>query len=291
MTSPTRSRALLERGPRERNAAKLQAQLYGGDISLSPGTDAARELGAAAMDAVREAFADVGDPGQAQHELDNEAFFARIKSLRRLFYMEPEWRARVSEVILAAGLDPGRTAFDPLKLRAVQSGGAANPAAKAVFQAHRDVWYSHPACLVTWWIALHDAADEETFVFYPDAFSAPVPNDSSLFHYGDWVKDGPDLKIGWQDIEAGRTAVFPCLQGPVPEELAREQGFRPKAGDELLFAGAHLHKTLPHESGRTRFSVDFRIIDTIHASEAMGAPLSDTRCTGSAVDDYLPLHL
>jgi hypothetical protein len=241
------------------------------------------------MEAVRAAFADVGDPSQAQHELDNASFFARVKSLRRSFYMDPQWRSRVAEVVTAAGFDPGRTAFDPLKLRVVQSGGASVPAAKAVFQAHRDVWYSHPACLVTWWIALHDASDEETFVFYPDAFDAEVPNDSAAFHYDDWVKEGPDLKIGWQDIEAGRTAIFPSLQGPVPTALSREVSFRPKAGDELLFAGAHLHRTLAHNSGRTRFSVDFRILDTVHVEGGLGAPLRDARCTGSAAGDYLRL--
>ena len=282
-------RALLERGPREQQAASLQQSLYSGDISLSPGTDAARELSAAAMEAVRAAFDDVGDPHLAQHELDNGAFFGRIKALRRTFYMEPEWRARVRDVVVAAGLDPERTAYDPLKLRVVQSGGSKNLAAKAVFQAHRDVWYSHPSCLITWWIALHDAPEEETFIFYPAAFNAPVPNNSAAFDYGDWVKDGPDLKIGWQDIEAGRTSVFPCLQGKLDQALAHEQGFRPSTGDELLFAGAHLHKTLAHESGRTRFSVDFRIIDTVHAKQSTGAPLADAHCKGSAAGDYLPL--
>ena len=289
MTSPALNRSLIERRPRELDAARLQESLYRGDLSLSPGTDAAKELSAAAMEAVRQAFADVGDPSLAQHELDNEAFFDRIKALRRTFYVEPEWRARVAAVVTAAGLDPQRTAYDPLKLRVVQSGGSGNPAAKAVFQSHRDVWYSHPSCLVTWWIALHDASEEETFAFYPDAFDAPVPNDSAAFDYDDWVKDGPDLKIGWQDIQAGRTAVFPCLQGELDAGLAREQGFRPNAGDELLFAGAHLHKTLAHESGRTRFSVDFRIIDTVHAKEGTGAPLADAHCQGSATPDYLPL--
>lgn len=289
MSVRERTPSLLRREPRSGDAAALHRGLYRGEVYHSPGTAAAKELSATAMEAVRRAFADVGDPGLAQFELDGDAFFGRIKALRRTFYMEDEWRARVADVVAAAGFDLERTAFDPLKLRVVQSAGHENPAAKAVFQSHRDVWYSHPSCLLTWWIALHDASEEETFVFYPDAFDKPVPNDSEAFDYDDWVKDGPDLKIGWQDIQAGRTAVFPCLQGDLDAGLARSQGFRPRASDELLFAGAQLHKTLPHSSGRTRFSVDFRIIDTVHAQESVGAPLVDTRCRGSAIGDYLPL--
>ena len=38
------------------------------------------------------------------------------------------------------------------------------------------------------------------------------------------------------------------------------------------------------------FSLDFRVIDHVHAEEALGAPLVDARCKGSAVPDYLPLR-
>ncbi|QDV09447.1 hypothetical protein Poly30_50050 [Planctomycetes bacterium Poly30] len=289
MTTASTGRPLIERRPRTTKSDELLDQLYAGEISLSSGTDSARTLARDAMEAVRAAFADVGDPALAQYELSNEDFFARVKTLRRAFYIEPFWRERVIATIVAAGLDPERTAYDPLKLRVVQSGGARNPAAAPVFQAHRDVWYSHPSCLVTWWIALHDAGEAETFTFYPHYLERPAPNDSERFDYRDWVKDGPDLKIGWQDIEAGRKAVFPSLTGEIESSPEAELGFRPGEGDELLFAGAHLHRTLAHESGRTRFSVDFRVIDTVHAAEGIGAPLVDARCLGSAVADYLPL--
>lgn len=289
MKCASNRRPLIERRPRTADSAALLAALYAGEILLSPGTSAARALAADAMEAVRSAFADVGDPALAQFELSNDDFFGRVKGLRREFYMGPAWRERVVATILAAGLDPARTAYDPLKLRVVQSGGPKDPAAAPVFQAHRDVWYSHPSCLVTWWIALHDASHEETFAFYPDYLGSVVPNDSERFDYGDWVKDGPDLKIGWQDIEAGRTAVFPSLTGEIESRPEAELGFGPGAGDELLFAGAHLHRTLAHDSGRTRFSVDFRVIDTLHAACGTGAPLVDSRCLGSAVGDYLPV--
>ena len=289
MTTTPTQRPLLERRSRPADSAELLDRLYGGQISLSPGTPAACDLASAAMEAVRQAFADVGDPALAQFELSNEDFFCRVKALRRAFYVDPEWRARATNTIIAAGLDPERTAYDPLKLRVVQSGGAKNPAATPVFQAHRDVWYSHPSCLVTWWVALHEASEEETFAFYPDYLNRSAPNDSERFDYGEWVKDGPDLKIGWQDIEAGRTAVFPSLTGEIESSVEAELGFAPEAGDELLFAGAHLHRTLAHESGRTRFSVDFRIIDTEDARTGRGAPLVDARCRGTAVPDYLPV--
>lgn len=40
-------------------------------------------------------------------------------------------------------------------------------------------------------------------MFYPDRFRAPVDSNSEIFDYGDWVRDGRELKIGWQNRRAG----------------------------------------------------------------------------------------
>ncbi|MEM8711572.1 MAG: hypothetical protein AAGG01_11505, partial [Planctomycetota bacterium] len=72
--------------------------------------------------------------------------------------------------------------------------------------------------------------------------------------------------------------------------LGRTLGFEASAGDELVFAGAHLHRTLPQTSGQTRFSLDFRVIDLEDTRSGRGAPLVDARCRGSAAGDYLPVR-
>ena len=61
--------------------------------------------------------------------------------------------------------------------------------AAPVYHPHRDIWYSHPAAMIVWWIPLDDLAPDETFELYPERFAAAVANDSEIFDYGDWVRD------------------------------------------------------------------------------------------------------
>ncbi len=271
------------------SAELTRERLYGGDIFLVPGSAPAKKLAHEAFGVVEETFRDAGGAHLAQFQLSPEAFFEKVKGLRRRFFEERHWQESMGAVAAARGFDLDRCAFDPLRLRCVASDGHLNPAAAPVYGAHRDVWYAHPPCLLTWWLPLHDVGEEETFHFYPDRLRQPVQNDSEAFDYGAWTQDGPDLKIGWQDIEAGRRETFPALLGGADQDLGDPLGFGCAAGDELLFAGAHLHRTLPQASGRTRFSFDFRLVDLADEAAGLGAPVVDNRSRGSAVPGYLRL--
>jgi len=67
----------------------------------------------------------------------------------------------------------------------------------------------------------------------------------------------------------------------------RAVGFACRAGANLVFSGAQLHATLPHATGRTRFSLDFRIIDLDDHAAGLGAPDVDNRSRGSSLIDYV----
>lgn len=268
-------------------AAEIRRSVYAGDVFLAPGTVEARALAKDAWQVLESRFEDAGGPALAQHSLTPEAYFERVSELRRLFFGDPHWQRAMGRVAEARGFDLDALRFDPLRLRVVMSGGHENPAAAPVYAAHRDTWYAHPASLITWWIPLHAASADETFVFYPDCLTRAVPNDSETFDYGYWIKDGPDLKIGWQDIKAGRTETFPALLHEPDAPLGPERGFSCQAGDELIFAGSHLHRTRGHDSGRTRYSFDFRLIDL--SDESAGAPSVDNRSRGAAQDHYVAI--
>jgi len=50
-----------------------------------------------------------------------------------------------------------------------------------------------------------------------------------------------------------------------------------------------MHSSVPNDSGRTRFSIDFR---TVHLGDVLarrGAPNFDSECTGTTMRDYLRL--
>ncbi len=264
----------------------LRAAVYGGDVFLGPPTAASHDLVAAARARLAEVLgcapAEVRD---APQRMPNDELFARIGTLRRELYLGPRFHELLRAVVAAGGLDPARVAFDPLRLRVVRHRGHEDARAAPVYHPHRDTWYAHPRALIAWWIPLDDLGAHETFVFHPDRFHAPVDNDSEIFDYADWVRDGWELKIGWQKLSAGLEARYP--RAVASADFGRAVGFSCRAAENLVFSGAHLHATLPQATGRTRFSLDFRIVDLGDHAAGLGAPDVDNRSRGSSLADYV----
>jgi hypothetical protein len=50
-----------------------------------------------------------------------------------------------------------------------------------------------------------------------------------------------------------------------------------------------LHTSIPNSSGLSRYSVDFRTVDTRDLLAGRGAPLVDARCTGTAIRDFVSI--
>jgi ectoine hydroxylase-related dioxygenase (phytanoyl-CoA dioxygenase family) len=172
-----------------------------------------------------------------------------------------------------------------MRLRVVPHRGFENPRAAPIYYAHRDTWYAHSQAEITWWVPLHDVTQEETFVFYPDYFAVPVGNNSEEFDHDQWVAQGTSLKIGWQNREAGRTYLYPGQVGEL--NPGREWALSARAGEVVLFSGAHFHQTRQNTTGRTRFSLDFRTVHLDDHNAGIGAPNVDNRSRGSAVRDYV----
>ena len=269
------------------DAGSTRAAIYGGAVFQLAPTPASRALVGDALAAMREALGAADDEAvrDVQARLAPEDFFARIGALRRTFYLGALFHDHVRRVIAACGWDPGGVAFDPLRLRVVAHRGHEDPRAAAVYYPHRDTWYGHPQSLITWWIPLHDLAPHETFVFHPERFAEAVPNNSEIFDYDAWVRDGWSLKVGWQDRDAGLRAKYPGAIGNVDGGPAL--GFAAARADNLLFSGAQFHRTLPQTTGRTRFSLDFRVVALADHARGLGAPNADNRSRGSALPDYV----
>jgi len=266
--------------------AAARRALYGGAVAHLGPTPASLEVVTDALAVLRE---ELGfDTVRAAHDLlDGAEAFRRLGRVRKRLYLEPRFHEALARVVGAAGFDPAEIAVDPMRLRVVAHGGGDDPRAAPVYYGHRDTWYAHPQALITWWIPLFDLPEEETFVFYPDAFARAVPNDSEIFDYDAWVRDGWGLKIGWQDREAGRTARYPAVIGAADQGPA--VGFSCRAGDNLLFSGAHFHRTRAHTAGRTRYSLDFRMVHLGDHAASLGAPNADNRSRGSCLGDYVRL--
>lgn len=259
-------------------------RVYAGEVLLLEPTDASSALAASVLDLLADEL-ESSDVRAAPRQLSNDELFRRIGRVRKIIYMEPAYHAKLRDVLEAHGFDPDEIAFDPLRLRVVSHLGHENPLAAPVYYPHRDTWYGHSQTLITWWIPLHDLARDETFVFYPERFDTAVPNDSEVFDYDEWVKNGWSLKIGWQDLEASRRARYPRVTGEL--DAGEAVGFACRAGENLLFSGAQFHRTLPQALGRTRYSIDFRLVHLGDHASGFGAPNVDNRSRGSALVDYV----
>lgn len=265
--------------------AALRAAIYAGAVFQLAPTEASLRLCAAVNHLLDERLGDGGPPRQAQFRLSAEDFFARVGQLRQIFFTTPPYHEALRAVLAGCGFDPADNAFDPLRLRVIPHRGFEEPRAAPVYYAHRDTWYAHPQGLITWWIPLHDVAEEETFFFYPAWFQQAVPNSSETFDYNDWVRDGWELKIGWQRRDAGLVAHYPGPTAEVPR--GPTVPLRARAGEVVLFSGAHFHQTRPNTTGQTRFSLDFRTVHLPDHERGRGAPNVDARARGSALRDYV----
>ncbi len=260
------------------------AALYAGAVFLLPASPPTHALAADVARLLEEEFG-TGPFHEAQFRLTPDEFFNAAGRVRRRVYLEAPFPAHVAGTMQSLGFEPDVHAYDPLRLRVNAHAAGDNPDARPVYYAHRDTWYANPQCQINWWVPLHDVSEEETFVFFPEYFARPVENDSRDFDYDEWMQGGPELRIGWQNPGAGRTAHYPAFFGDLGK--TPRVGFSARAGELLLFSSAHLHQTVPHRTRRTRFSVDFRTAHMGDHTAGIGAPNVDNGSTGSALRDYV----
>lgn len=263
---------------------KTRNDLFTGEVYLASTTEACCKL----VNEVKQLLSDELDTTDIRHahmNLSDDAFFASIGKLRRMIYMEEHFHQQVRKIIASLGFDPQRCAFDPLRIRVILPNGHLNEKAAPVYYPHRDTWYAHPQSLIVGWIPLHDLSEAETFQFYPDYFSREVPNNSQIFDYANWIKDGPALKIGWQNKNSGLTANYP--RSEPDHNPGTRIGFKCLTGETLLFAGSHYHQTLPQNFDTIRYSLDFRIVHMDDVAASNGAPNTDNRSKGNILKDYI----
>jgi hypothetical protein len=262
----------------------LRQRLFAGEVFLAQASDASRELVASVIGEMQNKL-ELKDIRKAHHRWSDSELFEHLGGLRRHFYSEPAYHRKIENVIDQCGLDVRRVAYDPVRIRVILPGGHRNSLAAPVYFPHRDTWYSHPDSLLVWWIPLHDLRNDETFEFFPDDFSSPVANDSEIFDYNDWIKDGPALKIGWQKKDSGITAGYP--QALEKTKFRPSVGFSCQSAEQLIFSGAHFHQTLEQDFDTIRFSLDFRVVHLDDWAAGRGAPNVDNRSKGCTLNDYI----
>lgn len=256
-----------------------RSRLYAGDLFVYPASPHSMALVAFAREMIERAFAP-HPPELAQHHLDGPEYVAILARLKPDFINHPRSIDLVRGIVADLGADPAETYVDVPRLRTMTS-DYLNAGLTLQFSPHRDTWFSAPMAQLNVWLPIYEVAADNVMAFHPAYFSTPVRNSSRHYDYADWVATGRVAAA--QQVET-ETRPQPRLEEEVPLEPDLRV-ITPPSG-LLIFSGAQLHTTVPNTSGRTRFSIDFRLVNGRDVACGVGARNVDSACSGTTLGDF-----
>ena len=255
-------------------------ELYAGELILfTPGQSAMR-IADHARAMIEDAFPGI-DPRDAQYQMDVEHFaaiFAKVKPA--YIHHEQSW-ALIARLLIELGCDADRTYLDVPRLRIATSDGYLTSGVAYAHHPHRDTWYSAPMQQINWWMPLYDFGSESAMAFHPKYWNDGVGNDSARFNYYDWNTNQRKNASG--HVKSDTRWQPHALE---PMELQPELRIVAEPGALITFSGAQMHSTVPNTTGRTRYSIDFRTIDSDDVQAGRGAHNVDSAPTGTSLRDF-----
>ena len=261
------------------NNEQLRHELYRGVVYRNSATLASETLVRHVITRLSEATGS-DELDLLQTKMGAVVLYSAVVATRALLENDATVRPLLFRMAEELGIVPNQIAIDKPRLRVILDGGHTNPLAKPAYYAHRDSWYGNPRCQINLWIPLHDVPANRAFLFYPQYFDAEIANDSHLFDHDRWVSE-----VGFQATSRPAHAVYPTVTEPLHEKEG--VSFECTKGNIVLFAGAHLHKTIENSSGIPRFSMDIRLVHLGDHCQGLGAPDRDNHSKGSTLSSYM----
>ena len=255
--------------------------IYGGDVFVYSANEHSMALVEVARKLIADAFPGI-DPRTAQYRYDVREFASVLAKLKPAFIHHPDCKKIIPRMLESIGCDLDQTHFDIPRMRSSTSNNYLTTGIAYAFHPHRDTWYSAPMCQINWWLPIFEIEAGNAMAFHPNYFSRSVMNDSDTYNYQEW-----NTKLRFNAVEQIGADTRPQ---PKPQEkiaLAPEIVVVAPPGGMMLFSAAQLHSSIPNQSGVTRFSIDFRCVHLGDLIERRGARNVDSKCTGSAINDYL----
>lgn len=262
--------------------ADRRKALYDGQLFVYSPTPSSLELCKLAHSLSVEAFGAGVDPKTAQHTMPVEKYASILESLKPKFIHHPKAKELIPSMMQEMGCDLPTTYFDVPRLRTATSNNYLTTGIAYAFHPHRDTWYSAPQCQINWWMPVYEITPENGMAFHPAYWTKPLKNGSRTYNYYKWNAEGRKAAAS----QIGKDT----RQQPKPEEpveLDPQVRLIVPPGGLIVFAGAHLHSSVPNTSGYTRFSIDFRTVNLDDVRNRVGAPNIDSECTGTTMRDYL----
>lgn len=255
--------------------------LYRGDVVVygaSPSTLALVEF---TRGLVEEAFGNLA-PELAQYAMDVQDYAALLAELKPRFIHHPRCKELLPEILSERGCDLERTYFDVPRLRTSTSDDYLTTGIAFAFHPHRDTWYSAPLCQTNWWMPIYPVSSDNVMAFHPRYMTQGIANGSYRYDYVEWNRTSRK--------DAAKHIGTDTRDQPTPEEaieLDPQVRVVPEVGGMMIFSGNQLHSSVPNTSGRTRFSIDFRVVDIDDVAAGRGSANVDCRCTGTTLRDFV----
>lgn len=223
------------------------------------------------------------DPRTAQDKMSVEDYAALLGKLKPAFIHHPESKRHIQKMFEELGVDLDKTYFDVPRMRSSTSSGYLTTGIAYAWHAHRDTWYSAPACQINWWIPIYEIESDNAMAFHPRYWSEPVKNSSAGYNYYTWNK----LHRGADVAKLTKEDPRPLPKATEPMDPKPEIRLICPAGGIIMFSAAQMHSSVPNTSGVTRFSTDFRVVHLDDVVEKRGAPNIDAACTGTVLRDFI----
>ena len=250
-----------------------RAHMYGGAVNVTSPTAASTAVVVFARTLIGEAFGG-RDPELAQFDLPDAEYAAILEALEPRFRYHPETRRLVRQLLVERGCDPETTYFDAPRLSTSKSDDHLTTGLAMSCQPHRDTWYSAPLAQLNHWLPVYEVSEDNALALHPEYFNQAVANGSGVYDH-----------LVWHAQDSGDARTLPGPTEPVNPFSATV--LITPVGGVLQFSGHHLQSNVPNDSGRTRFSIDFRTVDVDDLRARLGARNVDGRCTGSTIRRFV----
>lgn len=239
--------------------SEIRERAYCGDILIFKDVEPMKRFCSFADSLIREVFR-AEDPLRAQFEMGEEDFSQRAEELRTVFSRAEKADDLLGEALHEVGVDLSSTFWDRSLLRISPHGDGFKGRDTVPLGFHRDTWASNVYSQLNWWAPVYEIESGRTIAFYPEYWQNSLKNTSA-----DW--DLEELRVG-----------KPLPLVPEPSEYvstSSEIRVILDPGDLLCFSGAHLHASVPNNTGIPRFSVEFRSANAEDEARGLGAPNPD----------------
>jgi hypothetical protein len=260
---------------------EMTLRAYEGALVIIPPTEASVQLCAFARGLAEEAFAPY-EPTTAQHHLRVDEFVDRAGPLKPRFIHHPQTRVLQKRVLEELGFDPQRTYLDVPRMRVASSDGYLTSGIGHAQPPHRDTWWSAPKQQIQFWTPIYEMSRFSCMEFFPYFRAAPIPNTSEHFNIYRWNATGRKNAAQYKEGDDKRGIPQPSEDFSSPGAVQ----ITLPVGGMVMFSADQLHATSRNVTGKTRFSVDWRIVDVEHVRQGLGAAMVDNGSTGTALRDF-----